>query len=421
MKGTIRFITRFIFVIFLFSLLFSFAMFQGSFVSWFLFFGFLPIFLYHLGLLFYPMKHWKVKRTFTHHTLQSGDRASITIRIQRTIPFPLYYCVIEEIMPDTLYNRKRKYDKRSLRGKPDKSHNNRLLKRITFPWFRRVIELPYDIEQVPRGEHHLSAIRIRTGDVFGFIRKEYTFPAKDELVVYPKQRTIRLNERVDSLGEGTNASYSFRMKNTNVSTGVREYVPGDKFSSIHWKQTARKNTMMTREFEQERNMDTIIILDGCHDKDVDFLAFEAAVEVTLALLEMIKKQTSNVSLLSIGEEVLTFPFHHGSTQKSLIDQHLIRIQPIGKKPFALQLKNEIKKFKKNKVVILVITHIDKSLQQLLERANNQTKQMVVFLIQSTNRLSAEEHDFVRQLQWEGIKTCVLTEKELVKDPIEVNL
>src|SRR5699024_6309570 len=102
MKRWLRFSSKLLFILILFGLLFSYAMFQGGFVSWFLFFGFLSIFLYHLGLLFYPISKWKVKRTLSRHITRSGEGITVTITIKRLIPYPLFYGVIDELYPASL-------------------------------------------------------------------------------------------------------------------------------------------------------------------------------------------------------------------------------------------------------------------------------------------------------------------------------
>src|SRR5699024_1791740 len=88
-----RFIMNFIFIIILLLILFSFAMFQGGFTAWFLFLSFLPIFLYHLTLLLYPINKWQVTRELSRQRLEAGDQVIVNIVIQRKIPFPLYYCI----------------------------------------------------------------------------------------------------------------------------------------------------------------------------------------------------------------------------------------------------------------------------------------------------------------------------------------
>lgn len=421
MTGTIRFIGKLSFVVFLLLLLFSFAMFQGGFVSWFLFFGFLPIFLYLLGLLFYPIKKWHVTRSLSHHVTRAGGRIAVTVKIKRSIPYPLYYCICEEIFPDTLQKVDNQNEKYRHMDKPNKLQVSRKIKKIVFPGFSREIELPYYIEQVPRGEHQLQALRIRTGDMFGFVKKEHIFYLSDQVIAFPNERPIHITDSITSYEQGSISSYAMNLKNSNVATGIREYMPGDKFSWIDWKQTAKKNTIITKEFEQEKSTDTMVILDNCYYQGINELAFEAGIELTMSLVESIRKQASQVGFLSIGENVVYFPMHHDPAKKDLIRQHLTRLQPGGTRPFSVVLREETMKISSGANMILVTTHMDDTFRESIEKIKQRSKRVIILFIQSSALISRNEHNTIQQLRFEGVVINVLTEKQLVQKKIEVNV
>ncbi|MBP1970447.1 uncharacterized protein (DUF58 family) [Virgibacillus natechei] len=419
MKESLRFSGNLIFILFLGLLLFSFAMFQGGFTSWFLFYSFLPIFVYHLGLLFYPIKNWEVTRNLSHHVIRSGDGVTGTIRIRRSIPFPLYYCICEEILPDTLKKAGNHKDNYRNMAEPAKLNFSRDVKKIIFPSARRVMEISYKLDDVPRGDHHLQAIRVKTGDVFGFVKKEHIFDLRDQLVAYPNERPIHLNEKVSSSEEGATASYTLNLKNTNVVSGIREYAPGDKFSWIDWKQTARKNKVMTKEFEQEKSTDILVVLDSCASEGMNPLAFEASVEMTVSLMASTGKQSTQVGLLTIGEKVVYFPKHDSSLNDS-VNQHLTRIQPTGSKPFPMKLKEELFKVGHGNIVMLLTTRIDHGFKDSMQQLKKRSKKVIVLLILPAEKISRNEHMLIQQLKSEGVDMRVLTEKELMKTPIEVS-
>ncbi|SDR12148.1 DUF58 domain-containing protein [Virgibacillus salinus] len=421
MTGTIRFIGKLSFVVFLLLLLFSFAMFQGGFVSWFLFFGFLPIFLYHLGLLFYPIKRWHVTRSLSHHVIRAGGRIAVTVKIKRTIPYPLYYCICEEIFPDTLQKVDNQNEKYRNMDKPNKLQVSRKIKKIVFPGFSREIELPYYIEQVPRGEHQLQALRIRTGDVLGFVKKEHIFYLSDQIVAFPNERPVHIAESITSYEQGSISAYAMNLKNSNVATGIREYTPGDKFSWIDWKQTAKKNTIITKEFEQEKSTDTMVILDSCYNRGINDLAFEAGIELTMSLVESIRKQASQVGFLSIGENVVYFPMHHDPSKKDLIRQHLTRLQPGGTRSFSMVLREETTKISSGANMILVTTQMDDMFRESIQKVKQRSKRVIILFIQSSALISRSEHNIIQQLRFEGVVINVLTEKQLVQKIIEVNV
>src|SRR5699024_9041230 len=419
MKDKLRFAGNLSFVIFLLLLLFSFAMFQGGFVSWFLFFASLPIFLYHLGLLFYPIKNWHVTRDLSRYVTRAGDHIQVNLRIKRSIPYPLYYCICEELFPDTLQKPDNYLERYRLLRKPEKRHMTREIKKVVFPGFKRNIDMPHSIEQIPRGEHRLRAVRIRTGDVFGIVKKEHIFYVDDRIVVFPNERSVRITENINSYDQGSASSHAVNLKNTNVATGIREYMPGDKFSWIDWKQTARKNTVITKEFEQEKSTDTLVILDACHDQGLNELAFETAIELTMSLLESIQKQGSQTGFLSIGEGTVYLPVHHDPGKKDWIRRHLTRIQPGGTIPFAVKLREKIMQIPSGTNMILVTTHLETELQDVIKQMRQRTRNLVVILIQASSLISTYEQNMIRRLRSEGVVINVLTENELAGNIIEV--
>lgn len=416
MRKYIRFIGSFLFVVMFSLLLFSFAMFQGGFVSWFLFFSFLPIFLYQIGLLCYPIKRWQVTRSFQTSKVYAGDHVSVTIHIQRKFPYPLYYFMLEEMVPHTLKKMDHHADKYNYLHDPSKLLKNRRIKKVVFPWFKKNIDVRYELKHVPRGEHRLQDIRMKTTDIFGFIKKEHTFQVADELTVYPANRSIRWISEVSSVEQGATSATSFHIKQTNVVSSVREYVSGDKFSWIDWKQTARNQTMMTKEFEQEKSTEVLYVLDRCHHEQMNLLAFEAVVEISLAFMKEMQKQVSHADFLSLGVDQIRF-----SMENDAIQEHLMRVQPSQAHSFSKQLLSAHMDLGGYASIVIVTTNVDDSLIKAIRKINKQTKRVSIILIEPSSSLTLMKQKLLQQFEYDGIRICRLTEKELVSQPIEVNI
>ncbi|MGJ9458412.1 DUF58 domain-containing protein [Oceanobacillus sp. CF4.6] len=420
MNGSLRMVGNVIFAISVIIVLFSFAMFQGGFVSWFLFFSFLPIFLYLIGFLIYPIKQWKVSREFSHHIIEAGDGVTATIKIERSFPFPIYYCIIEEVIPQSLMKVDSRKDKYHYMNQPYQLNVERSIKKITFPISKRVFQFSYSIQQVPRGDHHLRSIRVRTSDIFGFVKKEHVFEVSDNIIAYPNKHSLQVTERFSSYEQGSVSSHSHSLANTNVAVGIREYAPGDRFSWIDWKQTARKNTVMTKEFEQEKSTDILLVHDNCYFEGMSSLAYEATVEVCLSLMSLFQKRDTQIGFLSIGEESVYFPPEQGNSY-SQVNQYLTRMQPNGDRPFSIRVKEEIKRMDQGNFVIFITTHIDDFLKQSIQQLKQRTKRVAVIFIQSETLISGGEQQQIQQLRYANIPVQVLTEKQLMKSPIEVSI
>lgn len=400
-------------------ILFAFAMFQGGFTSWFLFYSFLPIFIYQIGLLFYPLKKWQVTRELSRQTIEAGDAITVTLTIHRKIPFPLYYCICEEVFPETLNKHDLRQVKYEYLANAQLVERPRHQKEIIFPLFKRTFSMTYKLSQIPRGEHDFTQVNLRVGDVFGFIEKESTLKTSDHIVVYPSRRKIHLKERAQTFEQGPVTSHAFNLKNTNVVSGIRDYAPGDRFTWIDWKQTARTGEMMTKEFEQEKSTDTLIVLDSTMHKHVSNLAYEATVELSASLLDMFKKKATQVGLLTVAEEPVFFPVQDHLINSEMIQRHLATIQPKGDASFANQLNQSVARIKNQHLTIIVTTLISNELSEVLKQFRVRRKRIVLIYVQAKSMVSQTDLDMLKQLIISGADVSLMSEKDLTKEMIEV--
>lgn len=107
MKTKLQFIKplgKFLLLLILMGVTFSYAMFQGGFVSWFLFYSFLPFSLYSIFVFLYPLSEFYVERSFESAEYKAGDELKVTITLTRKLPFPLFYLVLEDVVTDSVFH-----------------------------------------------------------------------------------------------------------------------------------------------------------------------------------------------------------------------------------------------------------------------------------------------------------------------------
>ncbi|WP_431800914.1 DUF58 domain-containing protein [Halobacillus andaensis] len=419
MRQTFHFTARLITVSLLFAVLFSYAMFQGGFVSWFLFYSFLPFLLYMTALTFYRLDKWEVTRHLSKRAATAGETIDVKITIDRRFPFPMYYCVIEEYLPKSLMYRDIHIEKYRHMGDFSATREMRQVKRISFPWFKRRISYRYQLEKVPRGEHHLKALRVKTGDFFGFIKKEYIYDLDEQFLVFPYHRPVKLTEKAYSFEQGASPSFKLNEKNTNVVSGVREYVPGDRFSWIDWKNTAKSNQMMTKEFEQEKSVDMMLILNGVHSSSTTPLSFEGAVEFSASLLEELHKKSSQLAFMTLGDHKRYYSFQQDYQHKDQIHRHLAGIKDIGQTSFAKQVEQERSQIPSGIVLLFVSHQLDHQLVETMTRLAQKSKKLVFFFVRSKDLMDFEDHKLIKKLSNNKVIVNLLTEEELTKPEFEV--
>ncbi|MYL60162.1 DUF58 domain-containing protein, partial [Virgibacillus halodenitrificans] len=327
----------------------------------------------------------------------------------------------EDVFSDTLGlidNRQNKYQHFDDR---EKLKVNRESKKVIFPSFKRTFSFNYNLKDVPRGEHVFYGIRIRTGDVFGFVKKDHMYSVRDQLLVYPNERPIELKEQVSSYEQGSTSSSFLHLQQTNIAAGIREYMPGDKFSWIDWKQSARTNTLMTKEFEQEKSSELLLVLDACKHGNMNYLAFEAAVELSYSLVKVFQQRATPAELITIGEKNKSFSLQSEITANESVRQHLTKIQPSGDSAFTSSFSEMLLHLKNKSSLIIITVNLDHLISDKVKKWRQQTPNISIILIKSTVEITTMLQKQIQQLELFGINVEVLTEKELVNNPVEVSL
>jgi uncharacterized protein (DUF58 family) len=125
------------------------------------------------------------------------------------------------------------------------------------------LEHTYRIRPVSRGVFAFGDMVYRLDGRLGLARAQFQIPMRAEVKVYPNVKQLSQVELALShaallqaglkpsriLGEGTEFE------------SLREYVPDDDYRWIDWKATAKRNRLITRQYETERNQRMIIAID----------------------------------------------------------------------------------------------------------------------------------------------------------------
>jgi uncharacterized protein (DUF58 family) len=113
-----------------------------------------------------------------------------------------------------------------------------------------------------RGVYPLGPTSLEAGDPFGLFPVEHVYPASDSLLVYPLLVDIYDFPNPAGILPGGEALRRRTPQVTPNAAGIREYAPGDSLNRIHWISTARRNRLMTKEFELDPQAEVWIFLDA---------------------------------------------------------------------------------------------------------------------------------------------------------------
>ena len=229
---------------------------------------------------------------------------------------------------------------------------------------------------VRRGEFLLGPLRVVASDPFGLFELERKISATSRLVIYPA--TIPLSDFTLPAGllPGGDAVRRRTHYITTNASGVREYVPGDSFSRIHWRSTARRDRLIVKEFELDPLADIWIILDAeraVHvgeynptDADADRMPWEVdprfaipptteeyAVTIAASLAHFFLGKDRAVGLATSGQHHESIQVDRGPRQLTKILETLAVIRARGNMPLEQLLMLEGDQMTRGTTVIVI--------------------------------------------------------------------
>ncbi len=133
--------------------------------------------------------------------------------------------------------------------------------------FEKYIPVKYTMNG--RYSYNVSTIRFR--DILGIISLRKKLDKKCEIAVLPSSDNRRQFNTSD-MSVGMTESEETLKKGHDFSdvSDVREYIPGDKLMSIHWKLSAKKDTLMVKDRVAMSDQQMVIVTElAGRDEEVD--------------------------------------------------------------------------------------------------------------------------------------------------------
>lgn len=352
---------RVVTVFLLLVITFCFAMFQGGFVSWFVFFTVVPFLLYAILLAFVPIHIEEIERKMTPKRLSRGDRVRVDVTFRVRSKLPLLFMSVSELPMDKAF-----YE--GARG-----HSTKLF----VSGFKRQFRWSYELYDLQRGEYDFAGLVVVFTDFFGWTVRKKIAHKRDAFLVYPKIAPLKLQAIRTEYEQGAMPSPFSLMKDTSVVTGVRDYQPGDRFSWVHWKSFAKNGELRTKEFEDKQAQTIFVVLDLEPSEQT-----ERTIDFTASLLQSMIGGRADVSFLSIGKTRFYSPLMKTDVQLQKVLAHLAVVQADA--PFSvdriLQTESELMK---RAVVVVVTGKKNEKLTQMMKRDTQSMSKILCYIMTET--------------------------------------
>jgi uncharacterized protein (DUF58 family) len=168
----------------------------------------------------------------------------------------------------------------------------------------------YHVEPRRRGAYELGDHWARYSSPLGLWQRQVRIPASDTVRVYPDVHAIRAFE----LLARQDREYAF-VRATRLQGGeseferLREYTKDDEYRSIDWKATARRQKLIARQYQLERNQNLFFMLDAGRlmtAETAGLSQFDHALNAMLMLAHVAARGGDRVGMLAFDEGMRRF-------------------------------------------------------------------------------------------------------------------
>lgn len=254
--------------------------------TWFVFFILLVFFVLDILIVFSSKNGIDAER-ITPEKLSNGDENPIVITLKNYYTFTISVKVIDEI-PFQFQVRNFEIRRKIKSASQD--------------------EFQYKLRPTERGEYFFGNLNIYVSSPLRLISKRYKF-AKDQMVpTYPSYIQLR---KYDLIAFSNNLfQYGIkkirRIGHTMEFEQIKEYVHGDDIRTLNWKATAKKNSLMVNQFQDEKSQNIYMVIDKGRVMKMPFNGMsllDYAINATLVLSNVILKKQDKAGMFSFSKKV----------------------------------------------------------------------------------------------------------------------
>ena len=279
-----------------------------------------------------------------------------------------------------------------------------------------------------RGRYRLGPMTLRSSDPFGIFPRVREIPTSHHVVVLPM--TVPLEGFPIPSGRlpGGEALRRRTHQITPNASGVRDYVPGDSFSRIHWRSTARLQKLIVKEFELDPLAEIWIIVDAAlsphfelqqpaertklKDDDVFQLppaTIEYGVTAAASLAMHFLQLNRAVGFIAYGAARQVIQPEPGEAQRLRLLESLAVLNAVGDTPLQHVVKIEGPRIPQGATAIFITPSVNTDMLAGIRRLRHTGRQPVLVLLNAASFGGPEgSHTIADAAQRSGITARILS-------------
>lgn len=153
------------------------------------------------------------------------------------------------------------------------------------------VEIPFTAIERGVGQLHLFDMEIDSFFGWGKVYLQTRDKLQFEVIVYPRSEKVAGLEKIYPKKQGEQPSRSSLFEEKSRVLGTRDYVTGDPFGGIHWKATARMNSLQSKVYERTTQLSWLFVID------ISTSSFEEKMRGLAFLVQYATKHNISFSIL----------------------------------------------------------------------------------------------------------------------------
>ncbi len=374
----------------------------------YLFFILVSIFTIDILLVFTPKKNIFGQRTVPDK-FSNGDDNAIIISIKNYYTFTIHVKIIDEI-PVQFQIRNFEINRKILKGTAD--------------------DFRYYLRPTTRGAYLFGNLNLYVSSPLGLISKRFTFSKNEMVPTYPSFMQLR---KYDLLAfSHTLFQYGIkkvrRIGPTMEFEQIKEYVAGDDVRTLNWKATAKKNSLMVNQFQDEKSQNVYVAIDKGRTMKMPFNGMsllDYAINSTLVLSNVIVKKQDKVGVFSFSKNVENRVVAEKRTaQMQLILENLYNIKTDFFESDYSRLYADVKKNINQRSVVILYTNFEtleglhRQMPYLKGIARNHLLVVVFFENTELFQITTKKSDNIQEIYDKVIAEKFLFEKKMIVNELK---
>ncbi|TNF95863.1 MAG: DUF58 domain-containing protein [Gammaproteobacteria bacterium] len=227
---------------------------------------------------------------------------------------------------------------------------------------RKWNEFSYKVTPTRRGEFEFPVVQIRFRSPLGLWWRDEKLGDKDTVHVYPNFAAVTKYILLATMDRLQQMGIRKRRRRGQGSEfhQLREFRQGDSLRQVDWRATARHRKLISREYQDERDQNIIVLLDcgrRMRTKDDELSHFDHALNAMLLLTYVALRQGDAVGMATFSGERRWLKPVRGAGMLNQVLNAVYDLEPSAEAPDYSKAALEIMARQRKRSLIIVLTNL----------------------------------------------------------------